>query len=127
MLISGSLAAIFHLFLSRQQEHDGFTQQEWMISIEQMMNECKESQAVKTAEHGSVLICTNLSGQDIRFDIYHSMIRKRVDGKGHVPILDHITAMKADIENGVVLLKIESEDQKVYQTAFPVYSYLGGG
>lgn len=98
-----------------------------MISIEQMMNECKESQAVKTAEHGSVLICTNLSGQNIRFDIYHSMIRKRVDGKGHVPILDHITAMKADIENGVVLLKIESEDQKVYQTAFPVYSYLGGG
>lgn len=98
-----------------------------MISIEQMMNECKESQAVKTAEHGSVLICTNLSGQDIRFDIYHSMIRKRVDGKGHVPILDHITAKKADIENGVVLLKIESEDQKVYQTAFPVYSYLGGG
>ncbi|MBD5006720.1 ComG operon protein ComGF, partial [Xanthomonas citri pv. citri] len=64
MLISGSLAAIIHLFLSRQQEHDGFTQQEWMISIEQMMNECKESQAVKTAEHGSVLICTNLSGQD---------------------------------------------------------------
>lgn len=127
MLISGSLAAIIHLFLSRQQEHDVFTQQEWMISIEQMMNECKESQAVKTAEHGSVLICTNLSGQDIRFDIYHSMIRKRVDGKGHVPILDHITAMKADIKNGVVLLKIESEDQKVYQTAFPVYSYLGGG
>ncbi|KAF2421943.1 ComG operon protein ComGF [Bacillus subtilis] len=127
MLISGSLAAIFHLFLSRQQEHDGFTQQEWMISIEQMMNECKESQAVKTAEHGSVLICTNLSGQDFRFEIYHSMIRKRVDGKGHVPILDHITAMKADFENGVVLLKIESEDQKVYQTAFPVYSYLGGG
>ncbi|MEK5212172.1 ComG operon protein ComGF [Bacillus sp. FSL R5-0603] len=127
MLISGSLAAIFHLFLSRQQEHDGFTQQEWMISIEQMMNECKESQAVKTAEHGSVLICTNFSGQDIRFEIYHSMIRKRVDGKGHVPILDHITAMKADIENGVVLLKIESENQKVYQTAFPVYSYLGGG
>ncbi len=113
--------------MSRQQEHDGFTQQEWMISIEQMMNECKESQAVKTAEHGSVLICTNLSGQDIRFDIYHSMIRKRVDGKGHVPILDHITAMKADFVNGVVLLKIESEDQKVYQTAFPVYSYLGGG
>ncbi|MBU8677848.1 ComG operon protein ComGF [Bacillus subtilis] len=127
MLISGSLAAIFHLFLSRQQEHDGFTQQEWMVSIEQMMNECKESQAVKTAEHGSVLTCTNLSGQDIRFEIYHSMIRKRVDGKGHVPILDHITAMKADIENGVVLLKIQSENQKVYQTAFPVYSYLGGG
>ncbi|MCB7153614.1 competence protein ComG [Bacillus subtilis] len=126
MLISGSLATIFHLFLSRQQEHGGFTQQEWMISIEQMMNECKESQAVKTAEHGSVLICTNLSGQDIRFEVYHSMVRKRVDGKGHVPILDHITAMKADIENGIVLLKIESE-KKVYQTAFPVYSYLGGG
>ncbi|ASB61557.1 competence protein ComG [Bacillus sp. A053] len=126
MLISGSLATIFHLFLSRQQDHDGFTQQEWMISIEQMMNECKESQAVKTAEHGSVLICTNLSGQDIRFEVYHSMVRKRVDGKGHVPILDHITAMKADIENGIVLLKIESE-KKVYQTAFPVYSYLGGG
>lgn len=118
MLISGSLAAIFHLFLSRQQEHDGFTQQEWMISIEQMMNECKESQAVKTAEHGSVLICTNLSGQDIRFEIYHSMIRKRVDGKGHVPILDHITAMKADIKNGVVLLKIESEDQKCIKLLF---------
>jgi len=114
------------LFLSRQQDHDGFTQQEWMISIEQMMNECKESQAVKTAERGSVLICTNLSGQDIRFEVYHSMVRKRVDGRGHVPILDHITAMKADIENGVVLLKIESE-KKVYQTAFPVYSYLGGG
>ncbi|OIR60369.1 competence protein ComG [Bacillus sp. FMQ74] len=126
MLISGSLATIFHLFLSRQQDHDGFTQQEWMISIEQMMNECKESQAVKTAERGSVLICTNLSGQDIRFEVYHSMVRKRVDGRGHVPILDHITAMKADIENGVVLLKIESE-KKVYQTAFPVYSYLGGG
>ncbi|MCY8132080.1 competence protein ComG, partial [Bacillus spizizenii] len=38
-----------------------------------------------------------------------------------------ITAMRADIENGVVLLKIKSENQKVYQTAFPVYSYLGGG
>ncbi|MCY7807283.1 competence type IV pilus minor pilin ComGF [Bacillus spizizenii] len=127
MLISGSLAMIFHLFLSRQQEYKGFTQQEWLISMEQMMNECKQSHAVKTAEHGSVLICTNPSGQDIRFEIYHSMIRKRVDGKGHVPILDNITAMRADIENGVVLLKIKSENQKVYQTAFPVYSYLGGG
>ncbi|SCV42465.1 Late competence protein ComGF, access of DNA to ComEA, FIG012620 [Bacillus subtilis] len=55
------------------------------------------------------------------------MIRKRVDGKGHVPILDDIAAMSADIENGVVLLEIESENQKVYQTAFPVYPYLGGG
>ncbi|TYS10542.1 competence protein ComG [Bacillus subtilis] len=118
---------IFHLFLSRQQGHDGFTEQEWMISVEQMMNECKQSRAVKTTAHGSVLICTNLSGQDIRFETYHSMIRKRVDGKGHVPILDHITVMKADIENGMVLLKIESENQKVYQTAFPVYRYLGGG
>lgn len=118
---------IFHLFLSRQQDHDGFTQQEWLISMEQMMNECKQSHAVKTAEHGSVLICTNSSGQDIRFETYHSMIRKRVDGKGHVPILDDIAAMRADIENGVVLLEIESENQKVYQTAFPVYPYLGGG
>ncbi|MEG7333350.1 ComGF family competence protein [Bacillus sp. 0102A] len=126
-MISGSLAMIFHLFLSRQQGHDGFTEQEWMISVEQMMNECKQSRAVKTTEHGSVLICTNLSGQDIRFETYHSMIRKRVDGKGHVPILDHITVMKADIENGMVLLKIESENQKLYQTAFPVYRYLGGG
>ncbi|MEG7380502.1 competence type IV pilus minor pilin ComGF [Bacillus subtilis] len=125
--MSGSLAMIFHLFLSRQQGHDGFTEQEWMISVEQMMNECKQSRAVKTTAHGSVLICTNLSGQDIRFETYHSMIRKRVDGKGHVPILDHITVMKADIENGMVLLKIESENQKVYQTAFPVYRYLGGG
>ncbi|MCY9015547.1 competence protein ComG [Bacillus inaquosorum] len=127
MLISGSLAMIFHLFLSRQQEHDGFTQQEWMISMEQMMNECKKSQIVKIAEHGRVLICTNLSGQDIRFETYHSMIRKRVDGKGHVPILYHITAMKADIENGIVLLNIKSKDEKVYQTAFPVYTSLGGG
>ncbi|MBY4604566.1 competence protein ComG [Bacillus sp. SPARC3] len=127
MLISGSLATIFHLFLSRQQEHDAFTQQEWMISVEQMMNECKQSHAVKTAEHGSVLICTNPSGQDIRFETYQSMIRKRVDGKGHVPILDHITAMRADIKNDAVLLKIESESQKVYQTAFPIYTSLGGG
>ncbi|MGG1249051.1 competence type IV pilus minor pilin ComGF [Bacillus spizizenii] len=127
MLISGSLAMLFHLFLSQQQEHDGFTQQEWMISMEQMMNECKQSHAVKTAEHGSVLICTNPSGRDIRFEIYHSMIRKRVDGKGHVPILDDITAMRADIKNNVIFLEIESEHQKVYQTAFPVYSYLGGG
>lgn len=98
-----------------------------MISVEQMMNECKQSHAVKTAEHGSVLICTNPSGQDIRFETYQSMIRKRVDGKGHVPILDHITAMRADIKNGAVLLKIESESQKVYQTAFPIYTSLGGG
>ncbi|OBA07411.1 competence protein ComG [Bacillus subtilis] len=127
MLISGSLATFFHLFLSRQQEHDGFTQQEWMIAVEQMMNECKQSQAVKTDEHGSVLICTNLSGQDIRFETYHLMIRKRVDGKGHVPILDHMTDMRTDFENGVVFLKMKSENEKVYQTAFPVYPYLGGG
>ncbi|MCY7917654.1 competence type IV pilus minor pilin ComGF [Bacillus vallismortis] len=127
MLISGSLAMIFHLFLLRQQEHEGFTEQEWMISVEQMMNECKQSPAVKTAERGSMLICTTSSGQDIRFEAYHSMIRKRVDGKGHVPILDHITAMKAEIENGIVLMKVESENQEVYQTAFPVYPYLGGG
>ncbi|KAF1679644.1 MULTISPECIES: competence type IV pilus minor pilin ComGF [Bacillus] len=127
MLISGSLAAIFHMFLSWQQAHDEFLQQEWLISMEQMMNECKQSQAVKTAGRGSVLICTNASGQDIRFETYHSMIRKRVDGKGHVPILDHITDMKADIKKGVVLLEIKSKQDKVYQTAFPVYTTLGGG
>ncbi|MCY8205110.1 competence protein ComG [Bacillus sp. N12A5] len=127
MLISGSLATIFHLFLSRQQEHNGFTQEEYIISMEQMMNECKQSRTVKTAEHGSVLICTNFSGQNTRFETYQSMIRKRVDGKGHVPILDHMTAMKADIKNGIVILNIKSRDEKVYQTAFPVYTSLGGG
>ncbi len=35
--------------------------------------------------------------------------------------------MKADIENGIVLLNIKSKDEKVYQTAFPVYTSLGGG
>lgn len=38
------------------------------------------------------------------------MIRKRVDGKGYVLILDNIIVMRVDIENGVVLLKIKSEN-----------------
>ncbi|MGR6858368.1 competence type IV pilus minor pilin ComGF [Bacillus halotolerans] len=127
MLISGSLAMFFHLFLTRQQENEGFMQREWVISVEQIMNECKQSQTVQTDEHGSVLICRNLSGQEVRFEIYHSMIRKRVDGKGHVPILDHIKTMKAGVKNGMLWLKVKNENDKEYQTAFPVYTSLGGG
>ncbi|WP_286058320.1 competence type IV pilus minor pilin ComGF [Bacillus mojavensis] len=127
LLISGSLAMFFHLFLARQQENEGFMQREWIISVEQIMNECKQSQTVQTAEHGSVLICRNLSGQEVRFEIYHSMIRKRVDGKGHVPILGHIKTMKAEVRNGMLWLKVKSENDKEYQTAVPVYTSLGGG
>lgn len=117
----------FQLFLARQQENEGFLQREWIISVEQIMNECKQSQTVQTAEHDSVLICRNLSGQEVRFEIYHSMIRKRVDGKGHVPILGHIKTMKAEVRKGMLWLKVKSENDKEYQTAVPVYTSLGGG
>ncbi|MHA6166734.1 competence type IV pilus minor pilin ComGF [Bacillus mojavensis] len=56
-----------------------------------------------------------------------SKIRKRVAGKGHVPILGHIKTMKAEVRKGMLWLKVKSENDKEYQTAVPVYTSLGGG
>ncbi|MGM0859476.1 competence type IV pilus minor pilin ComGF [Bacillus atrophaeus] len=127
LLISGSLAMIFYQFLSRQLEGEGVKQEEWVISVEQMMNECKQAESVQLTDKGGGVLCKNGSGREILFEKYHKMIRKRVDGKGHVPILQHINTLKADIKNGMLILSVTSEDHKEYKTSFPIYTSLKGG
>ncbi|MEC0742428.1 hypothetical protein P8891_15465 [Bacillus atrophaeus] len=43
---------IFYQFLSRQLEGEGVKQEEWIISVEQMMNECKQAESVQLTDKG---------------------------------------------------------------------------
>lgn len=90
------------------------------------MNECKQAETVKPADGGRALACRKTGGEEVRFEIYHKMIRKRVNGKGHVPILQNAASLTADVKNGLLLLEISSVAGKKNQAVIPVYSFFKG-
>ena len=65
------------------------------------MNECKQAETVKPADGGRALACRKTGGEEVRFEIYHKMIRKRVNGKD-VPILQNAASLTADVKNALI-------------------------
>ncbi|WP_237749896.1 competence type IV pilus minor pilin ComGF [Bacillus amyloliquefaciens] len=126
LFLSGILSPILHLFLSGRTVNGGIDSREHHIAVQQIMNECKQAETVKPADGGRVLTCRKTGGEEVRFEIYHTMIRKRVNGKGHVPILHNAASLTADVKNGLILVGITSVTGKKKQTAIPVYSSLKG-
>lgn len=95
------------------------------IAVQQIMNECKNA-AVKPADGGKAVICRKTGGEEVRFEIYHTMIRKRVNGKGHIPVLQNAASLNVYMKNGLLFLDITSVNRKKHHTAFPIYTYLKG-
>ncbi|MDQ1917156.1 MULTISPECIES: competence type IV pilus minor pilin ComGF [Bacillus] len=126
LFLSGTLGPILHLFLSNRTDNGGLDSREHQIAVQQIMNECKQAETVKPADGGRALACRKTGGEEVRFEIYHKMIRKRVNGKGHVPILQNAASLTADVKNGLLLLEILSVTGKKNQAVIPVYSSLKG-
>ncbi|MBY8912983.1 ComGF family competence protein [Bacillus sp. YC2] len=126
LFLSGTLTPVLHLFLSRQTEGGGIDGQEKTIAIQQIMNECKNAEAVNPADGGRAVTCRKAGGEEVRFEIYQTMIRKRVNGKGHVPVLQNAASLNVYMKNGLLFLDITSVNGKKNHTAFPIYTYLKG-
>ncbi|WP_415273173.1 competence type IV pilus minor pilin ComGF [Bacillus siamensis] len=126
LFLSSTLSPVLHLFLSGQSDNGGIDSREYHIAVQQIMNECKQAETVKPEDGGRALSCRKTGGEEVRFEIYHTMIRKRVNGKGHVPILHHAASLTAGVKNGLLLLEISSDTGKKNQAAIPVYSSLKG-
>ncbi|MEC2278658.1 competence type IV pilus minor pilin ComGF [Bacillus velezensis] len=126
LFLSGTLGPILHLFLSNRTDNGGLDSREHQIAVQQIMNECKQAETVKPADGGRALACRKTGGEEVRFEIYHKMIRKRVNGKGHVPILQNAASLTADVKNGLLLLEISSVAGKKNQAVIPVYSFFKG-
>ncbi len=76
LFLSGTLGPILHLFLSNRADNGGLDSREHQIAVQQIMNECKQAEAVKPADGGRTLACRKTGGEEVRFEIYHKMIRK---------------------------------------------------
>ncbi|KXZ18512.1 competence protein ComG [Bacillus nakamurai] len=126
LFLSGTLTPVVHLFLSRQAENGGIDGQEKTIAVQQIMNECKNAEAVKPADAGRAVTCRKTGGEEVRFEIYHNMIRKRVNGKGHVPVLQNAASLNVYMKNGLLFLDITSVNRKKRHISFPIYTYLKG-
>ncbi|MEC3606043.1 competence type IV pilus minor pilin ComGF [Bacillus glycinifermentans] len=121
MFIAGTAASIFHLFLSPGVKKNDIRPEEWTITAEQMQKECKEAVAVKVADNGQALEMTNSSGDAVRYEPYQALIRKRVNSKGHVPMLQHVKRVTFRLQDHQVIVEAISLNGTQYRAAFPVY------
>ncbi|SCA86743.1 DNA transport machinery protein ComGF [Bacillus glycinifermentans] len=124
MFIAGTAATIFQLFLSPGVKKNEIRPEEWTITAEQMQKECKEAVAVKVADNGQALEMTNSSGDAVRYEPYQALIRKRVNSKGHVPMLQHVKRIAFRLQDHQVIIEAISLKGTQYRAAFPIYHSL---
>ncbi|MCY9270066.1 ComGF family competence protein [Bacillus licheniformis] len=115
------MASIFHLFLSPERNGSDIHPREWTITAEQILKESRNSIDIRSAGDHQSLAMTNRQGDTVRYEQYQTVIRKRVNGKGHVPVLQHVKKMRFMIENHLLILEATSLSGKSYRTSIPLY------
>lgn len=121
MFVAGTMASIFHLFLSPERNGADIHPREWTITAEQILKECRNSLDIRAAGDHQSLAMTNRQGDIVRYEQYQTVIRKRVDRKGHVPLLQHVKQMRFVIEDHLLILEVTSLSGKSYRTSIPLY------
>ncbi|MCY8404949.1 competence type IV pilus minor pilin ComGF [Bacillus sonorensis] len=121
MFIAGTAVSMFHLFLSPAVNEDDIRPEEWTITAEQMLKECKEAEDIKVKNNGRVLELKNSLGDAVRYEPYRTLIRKRVNSKGHMPMLQHVKHVKFRLEDHHVIFDVIGLNGKKYRAAFPIY------
>ncbi|WP_330938286.1 competence type IV pilus minor pilin ComGF [Bacillus licheniformis] len=121
MFVAGTMASIFHLFLSPERNGSDIHPREWTITAEQILKESRNSIDIRSAGDHQSLAMTNRQGDTVRYEQYQTVIRKRVNGKGHVPLLQHVKKMRFMIENHLLILEATSLSGKSYRTSIPLY------
>ncbi|MEC1261154.1 competence type IV pilus minor pilin ComGF [Bacillus swezeyi] len=121
MFIAGTMASIFHLFLSQERKETDIHPQEWTITAEQILKECRNALDIKAANGHHALEMTNSKGETVRYEQYQTTIRKRVNSKGHVPILQHVKHVTFKIQDHQLMIEAVSLSDKTYHAAFPIY------
>ncbi|MCM3421931.1 competence type IV pilus minor pilin ComGF [Bacillus paralicheniformis] len=121
MFIAGTMASIFHLFLSPERNGADIHPREWTITAEQILKECRNSVDIRAGDDHQSLEMTNRQGAAVRYEKYQTVIRKRVTGKGHVPLLQHVKHMRFVIEDHLLILEATSLSGKSYRTSIPLY------
>jgi competence protein ComGF len=92
-----------------------------------MLIEIKQGENIRVIDSGRGIEYENQLGQTIRYEKYQHMLRKRVDRKGHVLVLQNIEDVSFSIEQGQVNMKARSMNQQEYEAFFPVYQLFEGG
>ncbi|MDA1474857.1 competence type IV pilus minor pilin ComGF [Bacillus changyiensis] len=121
MFITGTMATIFHLFLTPTVKNTDLNPQEWAITTEQILKECRQAHSVKVKNNGQLLEMTNSLGETIRYEPYQTTIRKRVNRKGHVPILQHIKRVNFIFQHHQVMMEVISLSDQKYRATFSIY------
>ncbi|MFN2745353.1 competence type IV pilus minor pilin ComGF [Bacillus sp. z60-18] len=120
LFIAGTMASIFQLFLSPARQGD-LNLQEWTITAEQLVKECRAAVDVKVKSGRQALEMINSLGRTVRYEQYQTIIRKRVDSKGHVPILQNVKQITFQVQDHQLNLEVTSLSGKAYHTACPIY------
>lgn len=121
MFVAGTMASIFHLFLSPERNGADIHPREWTITAEQILKECRNSLDIRAAGDQQSLEMTDRQGDVVRYEKYQTVIRKRVNGKGHVPLLQHVKHMRFVIEDHLLILEATSLRGKSYRKSIPLY------
>lgn len=94
--------------------------------MEQMLIEIKQARNIRVINAGKGIEFENQQGQTIRFEKYQNVLRKRVDLKGHVLVLQDVEEVEFTLADGQVNMKVTGTSQTKYEAYFPVYRSLEG-
>ncbi|MGG3623890.1 competence type IV pilus minor pilin ComGF [Bacillus gobiensis] len=125
IFMSGSFGTLLH-YLMTKEGNEAIYQHEWTNTVEQMLLEIKQGGNVRVINAGRGIEFENQQGQTIRYEKYQQVLRKRVDLKGHVLVLQHVADVAFSLADGQVSMKVISSNQSVYEASFPIYQYFGG-
>ncbi|MEG2254960.1 MAG: ComGF family competence protein [Vagococcus sp.] len=64
---------------------------------------------------GNQLIYKNDKGEAVTFDFYQNMIRKRVSGEGHQPIMTGVKSVRYQEINEVIEMEVTTLEKETYR------------
>lgn len=70
MFVAGTMASIFHLFLSPERNGSDIHPREWTITAEQILKESRNSIDIRSAGDHQSLAMTNRQGDTVRYEQY---------------------------------------------------------
>lgn len=115
---------MLHYLLTKEEKEDIY-HHEWINTTEQMLIGMKQGSNFRIIGEGRGLEFENPFGQTIRYETYQQVLRKRVDYKGHVIVLQNVKDVSFSLADGQVKMSVTGLNQTKYEAFFPVLQLLG--
>lgn len=94
---------------------------EWNVFVQQMKLEFREATIVTVSNENKILSFKNNQNQTIKYELYGTQLRRRVNDTGHEILIQNVKSISFDTEMNGVMVKLNTLENNSYQALITTF------